>query len=74
MSITLLELPTAPIDYVVPILHPVERVRWFILTPAAKSVETFLKQQYNIKYLQATALTTKIQMEQLLREMDELQR
>jgi hypothetical protein len=73
MTVTLLKMPKLNINYDVPVINPVDRVRWFKLSPAAKCVETSLKEQYNIKYLQSTALTSKLQLEQLLEEMDELQ-
>jgi hypothetical protein len=70
MTATLLKMPSLNIKYDIPVVTPEERVRWFKLTPTAKLVETFIKVEYNKRYLLATALTTKLQLEQYIYELN----
>jgi hypothetical protein len=70
MTVTLLKMPTLNINYDIPKIDPRDRVRWFKLKPTAKMVETFLQVEYNKRYLLCTALTTKLQLEQYLYELD----
>ena len=72
MTTTLLELPKLRVPPAqIPEVNPIDRVRWFKLSPTAKCVETLLQVQYNIKYMQSTALTSKLQLEQLLNEIEQ---
>ena len=72
MTTTLLELPKLRVPPAqIPEVNPIDRVRWFKLSPTAKCVETLLQVQYNIKYMQSTALTSKLQLEQLLNEFEQ---
>ena len=70
MTATLLKMPSLNIKYDIPQVTPEERVRWFKLTPTAKLVETFMQIEYNKRYLLAVALTTKLQLQQYLYELE----
>ena len=73
MTTTLLKMPKLNINYDIPTITPEQRVRWFKLKPTAKLVETFLQQEYNKRYLLCTALTTKLQLEQYLYELEHIE-
>lgn len=72
MTATLLELPKLRVpDAQIPEVNPIDRVRWFKLSPTAKCVETLLQVEYKKRYLLSTALTSKLQLEQLLNEFEQ---
>lgn len=70
MTITVLSLPTLhPSHDQIPTI-PYERLgpQWFPLTPVAKAVELFVAQEYGQRFLYSTAMTNKLQIEQILKE------
>ena len=70
MTAKLLELPKLRVpDSKIPEINPVDRMRWFKLTPTAKGVELLLKSQYNQRCA-STGLTTKMQLQQYLDILD----
>ena len=70
MTAKLLELPKLRVPASkIPEINPVDRMRWFKLTPVAKGVELLLKSQYNQRCYN-TALTTKLQLQQYLDILD----
>jgi hypothetical protein len=72
MTVTILELPTTlmPIAQA-PKAEPYTRLGpfWFTLTPIAKGIETYLAHEYGQRFLYMTALTTRLQIQEIL-ELD----
>jgi len=71
MTVTLIDMPLRPRKLNIPqVLTPAvpQRIepQWYSLTPVAKSIELHLKSQYGVRYLWATALTSKLQIEEML--------
>jgi hypothetical protein len=71
MTVTLIEVPLKPLKLNIPrVLTPAvpQRVepQWYSLTPVVKAIELHLKSQYGIRYLWATALTSRLQIEEML--------
>lgn len=47
-------------------LYPPAQPVWFNYTPVVRAIELMLREQYSARYLIMTALTSKLQLEQLL--------
>lgn len=65
MTVTLLDMPQRPLKLNIPLVTKPEP-QWFTLKPTVKSAELLLKQDYGIRYLWATALTSRLQIEEML--------
>lgn len=71
MTTTVLSLPTLhPSHDLSWATLPYERKgpKWFPLTPAAKAVELYMAKQYGQKFLWSTAMTSRLQIEQIMKE------
>lgn len=71
MTVTLLEMPLKPLKLKIPKVNApaqpqVDKPHWFPLRPTAWATERALKEQYGIRYLWTTALTSKLQIQQML--------
>ena len=71
MTITLLELPKTLIT--IPPVKPYERLgpTWHKLSPCAKIVEQYMAQVHKQKFLYSTALTSRLQIKEILKEHNE---